>query len=139
MVKGGGESQAKQVTRVTRDVEVLALGDLLERPRRATVAFVDREDVNLLPARARCMVDIYRIGVLQQAAPDLDNREVVLLIDDGPYWFELCGISVRGTATRIESQSEGLPGDLVWYAIEPRRVLAWDYGTIREEPSDACA
>jgi hypothetical protein len=116
---------------VTRDVEVSALRDLLDRPPRATVAFIDGGAVSLLPARARCSVTKHLFGVLPGAAPNLADREVVLIIDDGPYWFEARGISVRGTASRVEPRTSD--DGLVWYAIEPRRVLAWDYGAIREE------
>jgi len=105
--------------------------DLLDRPPRATAAFVDGDAVSLLPARARFSASKHLFGVSPAAAPDLADREVVLVIDDGPYWFELRGISVRGIAARVEPPSGG--GGLVWYAIEPRRVLAWDYGAIREE------
>jgi hypothetical protein len=125
-----GEARAQ---RVTRDVEVSAVGDLLDHPPRATVAFVDGGAVDLLPARARFLSGTHLFGVLPDAAPDLANREVVLVIDDGPYWFELRGISVRGVAARIEPPGDGEPARLAWYAITPRRVLAWDYGAIREE------
>jgi prepilin-type processing-associated H-X9-DG protein len=116
---------------VTRDVEVSALRDLLDHPSRATVAFVDGNAVSLLPARARCSATKHLFGVASATAPDLADREVVLVIDAGPYWFEARGISVRGIAARVEPSSRD--GDLVWYTIEPRRVLAWDYGAIREE------
>jgi hypothetical protein len=116
---------------VTRDVEVSAVRDLLDHPPRATVAFVDGGAVNLLPARARCSPGTHLFGVAPATAPDLADREVVLVIDDGPYWFELRGISVRGIAARVEPPSGD--GDLLWYVIEPRRILAWDYGAIREE------
>jgi hypothetical protein len=122
-----------ETKRVTRDVAVSAVHDLLDHPPRATVAFVDGGAVDLLPARARCSADTHRFGVLPDTAPDLDKREVVLVIDDGPYWFELRGISVRGVATRVEPPGDGGADHLVWYAIEPRRVLAWDYGSIRWE------
>jgi hypothetical protein len=118
--------------RVTRDVTVAAVRDLIEQPPRATVAFADRDDVDLLPAVARANGERYTFGICADRAPNLETREVVLVIDDGSYWFELRGVSVRGTATRVEP-----PGDrdehLVWYAITARRVLAWDYGAIREE------
>ena len=116
---------------MTRDVEVSALRDLLERPPRATVTFVDGGAVSLSPARARCSVTKHLFGVSPAGAPDLADREVVLVIDDGPYWFELRGISVRGIAARVEPPNGG--GGLAWYAIAPRRILAWDYGAIREE------
>jgi hypothetical protein len=118
---------------VTRDVEPSALNDLLEQAPRATVAFVDHGEVDLLPARSGSVNGTYQFGVSADVAPDLENREVVLVIDDGPYWFELRGISVRGVATRIDSQGQRSAHPLAWYAINARRVLAWDYGAIREE------
>lgn len=118
--------------RVTRDVDVSAVRDLLERPPRATVAFVEAGSVDLLPARARYSAESHLFAVRDDAAPDLDQREVVLVIDDGPYWFELRGISVRGVAARSAPPAGAAAGHLIWYAIEPRRVLAWDYGAIRE-------
>jgi hypothetical protein len=105
---------------VVRDVPTTGVRDLLERPPRAAVAFVRDGEVEIVPVRARCERDAY---AFDSDAP-LDAREVVLLIDDGPYWFQLRGISVRGTARRLA------PGR---YALDPRRVDAWDYATIREE------
>jgi len=119
--------------RVTRDVEVSGVRDLLDRPPRATVAFADADAVDLLPASARCSGGTYSFGVLTGAAPELDDHEVVLVIDAGPYWFELRGISVRGVAARVVSSGEAGSKRLTWYVITPRRVLAWDYGSIREE------
>jgi len=119
--------------RVIRDVDPAAVGDLLDHPPRATVAFVDRGVVDLLPVRVRCGADSYRFGVAADPSPDLAGREVVLVLDDGPFWFELRGISVRGVATRVDPPEPQATERLAWYAIAPRRVLAWDYGTIREE------
>ena len=119
--------------RVTRDVEPAALRQLLDSPPRATVAFLEAGAVELLPARARCAAGVHLFGVLLDAAPDLARREVLLDVDDGMYWFELRGISVRGVARRVDSPESEAARRLAWYAIEPRRVLAWDYGAIREE------
>ena len=117
---------------VTRDVEPSTLEYLLEHPLRASVAFIDRDQADVLPALARYRVDTYRFGVLPGVAPDLENREVVLVIDDGPYWFDLRGISVRGLARRINRAEPGETDALAWYTIEPRRILAWNYGALRE-------
>jgi hypothetical protein len=106
------------------------MGDLLEDPPRATVAFVEGEYVNLLPVTARCRADRYWFGIRADASIDLEQREVVLVIDDGPYWFELRGVSVRGAARRVQALDSG--AGLTWYAVDPRRLLAWDYGTLRE-------
>jgi hypothetical protein len=118
--------------RITRDVEPSALRDLIERPPRATVAFIDRDRVEVLPVQARYRADTYRFGVVPGVATELANREVVLVIDDGPYFFELCGISVRGVARRIDRAEAGEADALAWYVIEPRRILAWDYDAMRE-------
>jgi len=116
--------------RVTRDVEPAALRDMADRPPRASVAFVDGDAVDVLPARARLSSDTYQFAVSADVSPDLTRREVVLVIDDGPYWFQLRGLSVRGVAERLPlAAADGL----VWYAIAARRILAWDYGALREE------
>ena len=115
---------------VTRDVEPSSLQDLLDHPPRATIAFVDREHVDILPVRARCHAGTYRFGVRPEVASGLANREVVLVIDDGPYFFELRGVSVRGLPRRIDEPGE--TDALTWYVIEPRRILAWNYAAMRE-------
>jgi len=121
-----------QARGVTRDVDPSSLQDLLDHPPRATIAFVDREHVDVWPVRARCGADMYRFGVRPEVAADLENREVVLVIDDGPYFFELRGISVRGLAKRIDRAEPGETEVLAWYVIEPRRILAWNYAAMRE-------
>jgi hypothetical protein len=126
-----GDELSGEGNSVTRDVEPAALRDLLAHPVRATVAFVGGDGVDLVPVRARCAAGSYLFGVAAGAAPDVAGREVVLVIDDGRYWFELRGVSVRGAARRIDSPGE--TDGLSWYAIAARRVLAWDYGTIREQ------
>ena len=127
-----GKADRSEARRITRDVEPSSLRDLRDRPRRATVAFVDHDEVDVLPVRARFHGDTCRFGVLPGGATDFENREVSLVIDDGTYWFELRGISVRGLAARIDPVEADGTAALAWYAIEPRRVLAWDYGAIRE-------
>lgn len=117
---------------VTRDVDPLTLKDLIEHPPRATVAFIDRERVDILPVRARYHAETYRFGVGPDAPVDLAEREVVLVIDDGPYFFELRGISVRGPARRLDRAQPGEADGLAWYVIDPRRILAWNYAAMRE-------
>ena len=116
---------------VTRDVDPSVVRDLFDAAPRATVAFVERGAVELLPAWARVRADTHEFAVRIDDASDLEGREVVLLRDDGAYWFELRGISIRGLARRIDLAQPGESGGLAWYAVEPRRVLAWDYGAIR--------
>ena len=117
-------------TRVTRDVEPAALADLRDAPPRASVTFVDGGVVDVLPAKAQFAAGAYQFAVSVSVCPDLSHREVVLVIDDGPYWFQLRGLSVRG----IAAPAAGTAADgLAWYTIAVRRILAWDYGAIRAE------
>jgi hypothetical protein len=117
---------------VTRDVAPATVGHLLRDPPRATVAFVDGGAVEVLPARVQAGGDGHAFAVAAGTALDLTGREVLLVLDGGSYWFELCGISVRGIAQRKEPVT--VRGDeRQWYALAPRRVLAWDYAAIREE------
>ena len=120
-------------TRVTRDVAIAALRDLAEHPPRATVAFVEAGAVEVVPARARCTADTHQFGVASDTAPNLAQREVVLVVDAGANaWFGLRGFSVRGVAVHVAPPASAASA-LTWYAIEPRRILAWDYGALREE------
>jgi hypothetical protein len=118
--------------RVTRDVDPAAVRDLLDHPPRATAAFVDGGRAAVLPARAHLDGDRHLFAVAADAAPALDRQEVVLVIDDGWYWFQLRGVSVRGIAHRVEATTGAEAASLAWYAVDPRRVLAWDYGAVRE-------
>lgn len=111
---------------VTRDVTLGALRNLLERPPRASVTFLDGDGVTIVPVRLRFAGGQPLVG-LPAGGPDLAGREVVVLVDDGPWWFRLRGASFRGLARR-DAEAEGV----VWWAVAPRRILAWDYGTIRE-------
>lgn len=115
------------VRRVIRDVDPTEVRDLLEHPPRATLAFTAAGEVEVLPVRAvvRDGVDTFAV---RPDAPDLADREVVLVRDDGPYYFQLRGVTVRGIARRAPHES----GNVIWYSIEPRRVLAWDYGAMRD-------
>jgi hypothetical protein len=105
--------------RTTRDVTPAEVADVVADPRRATVTFIDDGKPAIVPVRARREGDRWRFAA---AAPALDDHEVVLLLDDGDWWFELRGVSVRGVARR---DGDG------WYTVELRRVLAWSYGSLR--------
>lgn len=118
--------------RITRDVDPAGVRDLLDHPPRATVAFVDGGGAAVLPARAHLDGDRRLFAVAADAAPALDRREVVLVIDDGWYWFQLRGVSVRGVAHRVDAPTGAETAPFAWYAVDPRRVLAWDYGAVRE-------
>jgi hypothetical protein len=43
----------------------------------------------------------------------------------------------RGTVTPESDDRTGRPGEdgLVWFRLDPARVVAWDYGCLHEEPA----
>jgi hypothetical protein len=125
-------AEAAADKRVTRDVDPSALRDLIDDPPRATVAFIEREAAELLPVKVVARRGLHLFGIVAVGSPDIEGREVVLLMDGGSYWFELRGVSVRGSAARVDSPEGEAAERLRWYAVVPRRVLAWDYGSIRE-------
>src|SRR3990172_10021430 len=55
--------------RVTRDVEPSALRDLIDDPPRATVAFVDRDAVELLPVRVGASRGLQLFGIVAAGGP----------------------------------------------------------------------
>jgi hypothetical protein len=117
---------------VTRDVTPDAVRDLLEQPCRGSVAFVGDHAIDVLPARTLVREGVHHFAVRRESAPDLAGREVVLMRDGGAYWFELRGISVRGRAHPSEPPPGGDEARFAWYRVDPTRVLAWDYGSLRE-------
>ena len=127
------EPQSRPRPWVTRDVEPAQVRDLLERPPRAALAVVVDGEIDAIPACARLVGGRQFIGVVVGIAWIVpEQEEVVLLIDDGSYWFELRGITLRGRAVRTVPPDD-VPAGMAWFEFVPRKVLAWDYATLHEE------
>jgi hypothetical protein len=113
-------------------VEPARVHDLLEHPPRAALAFLLDGEIEATPVRARLEHGRQLVGVPDDAARGLPaHAEVVLVIDDGAYWFQLRGITLRGTVTPTAAPT-GAPPGLAWFELVPRKTLAWDYGAVRE-------
>lgn len=116
---------------ITRDVEVSAVADLAFAPPRAALAASVSDEIHVLPI---CLTvsdpadpaASPRMVQVPDGTPDLDGRNVVLVADDGPQWFRLRSLTVRGTAIATGDRS---------YRITPQRVAAWDYGCLRYKPT----
>jgi len=120
--------------RLTRAVDPEDVRDLLERVPRANVAFNDAGAIAAAPVAFRFQAGRYWVGVSREGpgpAPR-PGDQVALLIDDGCYYFELRGIWIRGQALLAEQIPEGVCADLDWLQLLPDKVVAWDYGTLRE-------
>lgn len=116
---------------ITRDVEVSAVAELASAPPRAALAATVGDEIHLLPIRLSVTDPAHpasspRTVQVPNGTPDLDGRDVVVVADDGPQWFRLRSLTVRGTAIAAGDRS---------YHVTPQRVVAWDYGSLRYEPA----
>jgi hypothetical protein len=109
-------------------VPVADVEDLLSGPARAAVAYTGPDGLESVPVVVR-RDDGLHVGLDPDAIARTDAPErVVLVVDDGAYWFELRA-AVWGGTVAVEGNDEGL----VWFRLDPVRFVAWDYGRLREE------
>jgi len=115
--------------RVTRAVDVDELADLLEWPPRATLAFVSGGRIEALPVALRYEQGRYFVGLGAGMEPPAGR--VKLLVDDGPWYFDLRGVWVRGTLAACQARA-GATGMRDWCELTPEKTVAWHYGRLRE-------
>jgi hypothetical protein len=116
---------------ITRDVEASAIADLALAPPRAALAASVDDEIHLLPISLSIETPADpasspRMVQVPQSAPDLADRNVVVVADDGPQWFRLRSLTIRGTAIAMGDRS---------YRVTPKRIVAWDYGSLRYVPA----
>jgi hypothetical protein len=114
---------------IIRDVEASAVADLALAPPRAALAAILDNEIHLLPINLNAKgnpATSPRMIAVPKESPDLADRDVVAIADDGPQWFRLRSLTVRGTATAIGDRS---------YSLTPKRLVAWDYGSLRNVPT----
>lgn len=121
----------RRTSHVVRDVDAGALADLALAPPRAALAATVDDEIHLMPVGSSVEDPTDpgfspRIVRVPEDTPDLAGRNVVLIADDGPQWFRLRSLTVRGTAVAIGDGS---------YRLSPKRVVAWDYGSLRYVPT----
>lgn len=112
---------------ITRDVEASAVADLALTPPRTALAATVNDEIQLLPIGVSVETPADpasspRLVQVPADTPDLADRDVVVIADDGPQWFRLRSLTVRGTAIATSDRS---------YRVVPKRVVAWDYGSLR--------
>jgi hypothetical protein len=116
---------------IIRDVDAPAVADLARAPSRAALAAIVDDEILLLPVSVTLeeredVASSPRIVEVPEGNPDLSGRHVVVIADDGPQWFRLRSLTVRGVA---EAR-----GDCT-YRVVPGRIVAWDYGSLRDSPT----
>jgi hypothetical protein len=123
--------EAVRVKRISLNVDLTEVRDLLERVPRACVAFAGDAGPRVEPVTVVFKDDRYLVGMPSGANHLTAHQEVVLLIDDGVQFFDLRAIYVRGHVHPLDGV-EGSADDFFWFAIQPTRSVAWDYARMRE-------
>jgi hypothetical protein len=118
--------------RVTRNVDPDCAQDLLERVPRACISFVGDDGPEAMPVVLVWREGRYLVGPTDgvERLPRAD-QEVVLLVDEGTYWFDLRAIAVRGLVKTVEGPAD-VPPAPTWFEVVPHTTVAWDYGKLRE-------
>lgn len=124
--------------RITRDVHPTALRHLLARPR-ADLAFADGSVVDAAPVAFRFHAERYYVGVTAELIRRgvVAGARVALLLEAGWFWYELQSIRLRGTIRAASTVPSDVDAALTWFEVEPRTLVAWDYGRLREVDADA--
>jgi len=117
---------------ITRAVALEDVRDLLERVPHAHVAWHDGDRVSAIAVSFRFADEKYWIGVPPDTAP-LGGAQAMLLIDEGWYYFDLRGLRVRGRVAPADVPPPGSSAALRWLALLPEKLIAWDYGTMRQK------
>ncbi|TAK63326.1 MAG: hypothetical protein EPO22_06665 [Dehalococcoidia bacterium] len=111
--------------RITRTVAVDDLRGLLDGTFGAYLAYVVDGEAEAVRVRAQRDGERWLVE-LPAAAPLEDGARVVLLIDDGEFYFELRGARARGTLRDAGAGQR---------EVVPEKIVTWDYAAMRERTS----
>lgn len=107
-------------------------GVLLESVPRACISFACDDGPQAQPIVLLWHNDRY----LASIPADIEYRpvpgqEVVILIDEEIYFFDLRAIYIRGLVKAAETPMD-TPTNHTWFEVVPLNTVAWDYGLLRE-------
>ena len=111
--------------RITRTVAVEDLRGLLDGTFGAYLGYVAGGEAEAVRVTARRDAERW-LARLPAGVALHDGARVVLLVDDGEFYFELRGVRVRG-----ELRDAG-GGER---EVVPAKIVTWDYGAMRERMS----
>ena len=118
--------------RVTRNIDPVYARDLLERVPRARISFACDDGPHAQPIVLLWHNDRYFVGIAENAdCRPVPGQEVVILIDEGIYFFDLCAVYIRGLVKAAETPMD-TPTNHTWFEVVPLNTVAWDYGLLRE-------
>lgn len=115
--------------RVTRSVTPEDLRPLLENPRRATMAYVSGGAIQVMPVAFHLDDGRYIVGLPTGMEPP--PGRVKVLVDDGPWYFDLRGVWARGRLASCPPPA-GASLERAWFELSTEKAVAWHYGRMRE-------
>lgn len=117
---------------VTRNIDPGSAQDLLERVPRACLSFACSDGPQAQPVAFQWRDGRYLVGIQtgERYQPGT-GQEAVLLIDEGSYYFDLRAIYIRGQTRPIRTPPDARAG-CAWFEVVPLKIVAWDYGMLRE-------
>lgn len=119
--------------RVTRNIDPSSVRDLLERVPRACLCFASDHGPQTQPIVLVWHDGRYLVGIPLATDPRPGfGQEVVLLIDEGVYFFDLRALYIRGQVRPAEIPKDTLTNGHTWVEVVPLKTVAWDYGMLRE-------
>jgi hypothetical protein len=110
---------------ITRTVTVDDLHGLLDGTFGAYLGYVAGGEAEAVRVRARRDGERWLVELPATTALE-DGARVVLLIDDGEFYFELRGVRVRGTLRDAGAGQR---------EVVPEKIVTWDYAAMRERTS----
>lgn len=117
---------------VTRNIDPASARDLLERVPRACISFACDDGPQAQPIVLVWQDGRYLAGIPENAdRRPASDQEVVLLVDEGIYWFDIRAIYVRGRVKPADAPGDA-PAGHAWFEVIPSKTVAWDYGALRE-------
>jgi hypothetical protein len=120
------------MSRIIRDIDPDSARDLLERVPRACISFACEHGPQVEPVMLVWHEGRYLVGLPLELErqPGVD-QEVVLLVDEGIFFFDLRAIYIRGRIGQAQVP-RGAPAGHIWFEVVPFKTVAWDYATLRE-------
>ena len=117
---------------ITRNIDLNSAHDLLERVPRACISFAHDSGPLAQPVALVWGDNRYFVGIPETVnhLPGSD-QEIVLLVDEGIYFFDLRAIYIRGHVRSTEAPT-GTSAGHSWFEMIPLKTVAWDYGTLHE-------
>lgn len=117
---------------ITQRVEPAHLPDLSRRTADATLAYDTPDGPACVPVVVRHDEGRMRVSIDPTLQPSALPISAALLVDDGHHWWRLRAVRWRGTLFADDTAGDGPAAPL---GFRPDRAVAWDYGTLREQPA----